>query len=340
MNSKKRIIDIISLFLTFLVITFLLIWPDKISNGIADGIMICGNVLIPAIFPFTVLSLTLTESGVIKKIGKNSFLFSLSVVFLSIIGGYPIGAKIISESENNGLISRQFAEKLVMVSINASPAFVITAVGEKILGSVMLGILLFVAHILSTIMLFFVLQPYKNQEVKHSKTISLPFSEGFVTSVAKSSAAMIGICSYVILFSGIINLITELKINRKIIVSILEITNAVIKNDNIYAISFYLGFSGFCIIMQVLSIGKNYIKKPLKIIIFRIIHGFLSIINLKVLLTVLPQSADVLSNGIKFTYKAVTQTTIFSLLLIALSVMFIYSLLKKKYCGKINLDIW
>ncbi len=340
MNSKKRIIDIFGLLLTLLVIMFLLIWPEKISNGIAYGILICGNVLIPTLFPFTVLSLILTESNVIKKFGNSSFLFALSVIFLSAIGGYPIGAKIIAESEDNGLISKDFANKLILVSINAGPAFVITAVGKKILGSEKLGILLFVAHILSTIILFFVLRPYKNQEVKHSENFSLPFSDCFVNAVAKSSAAMIGICSYVILFSGIINLITELKLNGKTIISILEITNAVINNNNIYTISFYLGFSGLCIIMQVLSIGKNFIKKPLKIIIFRIIHGILSIINLKVLLTVFPQSTDVLSNGIKFTYKTVTQTTLFSLLLIALSVMFIYSLQKKKYCGKINLDIW
>lgn len=340
MKIKKGVSDIFFLLLCLLVIAVLLFYPSKISSGISDGIMICGNVLIPSLFPFTVFSLFLTESGIIYKTGKKPLLFSIFVIFLSTIGGYPVGAKIIAESETKGFISKNFAEKLLCVSINAGPAFIITAVGEKILGNSILGLLLFIAHILSTVILFFILRPYKNQEIKKNENISLPFSECFVNAVAKSSASMIGICSYVILFSGIINLINNITSDAKIVISLLEITNAVLNNKNLYAISFFLGFSGVCIIMQVFSIGKNYIKNPPKIILFRIIHGIISIINLKVLLTIFPQSADVLSNGIKFTYKTVTQTTVCSLLLIALSVMFIYSLQKKKYCGKINLDIW
>lgn len=339
MKYKKNITEITSLLLMIFIITILLICPQKISEGITDGMMLCANVLIPSLFPFTVMAVLLIESGVLYKFYKGPFSFSIVVIILSIIGGYPVGAKIIAELQKKEIINDDFSENLLCVSINAGPAFIITVVGEKILHNTNLGILLFTAHILATFEMFLIIKPYKKQEIKKTVFNTQSFSESFVNAVTLSCASMISICSYVIIFSGLINMITALDFDTNLIISFFEITNAVIKNNNIYVISFFLGFSGICIIMQVLSIGKEYLTNPFKIFISRIFHGILSVINLKVLSTVFPVSTQTISNSINFTYKNVSQTALYSFLLIALSVFLIYTLQKKNYCGNIYKDI-
>ena len=59
--------------------------------GVAKGLYISGNVIIPSLFPFGVIVLIILRSN-IKILPDTVFVF-----LLSIIGGYPVGAQLIEE---------------------------------------------------------------------------------------------------------------------------------------------------------------------------------------------------------------------------------------------------
>ena len=341
MQFKNRLIDLLVLGFIGSAMLLLLIFPNEMSEGVSDGLMICGNVLIPSLFAFSALSIFLFESGIIEKNLKSHFSFALTIFLLSALGGYPIGAKIISQAYNNGILKRESSEDLLMVCVNAGPAFILTVVGKNILGSSQLGILLLAAHLLSSFeMLLFIKHKLPKQDIHNFGKEKNTLAQSFVSSVASACTSMIGICSYVILFSGIINLLRTFGKDVELIISFLEITNAVLINKNIYLITFFLGFSGICIIMQIISICSDFLTKPYKIFLGRIIHGLLSVVNLKVLLLIFPATVETLSNNIIFNYKTATNNTMGGLLLIILAITFINSLDNKRYCGKIIKDIW
>ncbi len=336
MRFKNKIYDFFTLSFVLLLMIILVMYPQKMASGIANGLLICGNVLIPSLFPFTVLSVFLLECGILEKHIKSPLMFCVFIYILSVVGGYPIGAKIIASAHNKGMISHNDAERLVFVCINAGPAFIITVCGETIFGSAKLGILLFLAHILGSLTLFmFNAKKFAKMNFSAIYQIQPSFSEAFVSSVATASSSLINICSYVVLFSGIIKFI-----NNKIISGFLEISNGILNINNFYLVSFLLGFSGFCIILQVISIGKKIIKNPLKLVLYRVLHGSLSVAILKLLLFIFPIELQTISNSINFDFKRVTHNTLGSLLLIFFAVIFIYSLDCKKYCGKFFEDVW
>ncbi len=336
MSLKNKLIDfgVLGLILGSMII--LVFWPEKMASGIADGLMVCGNILIPSLFPFTVLALFLIDSNIVQKYLKSPISYSLFIFLLSIIGGYPVGAKIIATSYQKGILAEYDAEKLLKVCINASPAFVITAIGKTIFGDIRIGIILFVSHVLASCTLFALnIGEFRKFDYIFKNENSANLSEAFVKSVADACTALINICSFVLLFSGIIKFI-----NNETIIGFLEITSCVIKIKNIYLVSFLLGFSGLCIILQVISIGKKFINNPIRIIATRIIHGGLSVLYLKILFLIFSIEIQTISNNIHFNFRNVTENTVGSLFLIFLAVIFIYSLESKKYSGKLIKDIW
>lgn len=336
MWQKNKLYDLFIILFCAIFLAILVIYPKPISAGIYNGIMICVSILIPSIFPFTVLAIFIINSGILVSKNKNLFTFSLAVLILSIIGGYPVGAKIIATARDNELLSDENAENLLMVCINGSPAFIITAVGKTILCSQKIGVFLFISHFLATIILYLPkIKKLTGIKISHSLTKRTPLSTAFVESVAAASSSMITVCSFVILFSGIIEII-----NYKHFGGILEITSGIINTKNLYYISFLLGFSGICIILQVISIGKDFIKHPIRLILYRIIHGALSVLILKLLFYIFSYNISTLSNDINFNYQYVSNNTLLSFLLIFLSIMFICSVSVKKYTGNLIKDIW
>ena len=71
---------------------------------------------------------------------------------MSVISGYPVGAKMISEYHQKGLISTKQANKLSTFCSTSGPLFVIGTVGTVLFGSAKLGYIIFASHILGSIL--------------------------------------------------------------------------------------------------------------------------------------------------------------------------------------------
>lgn len=159
----KKGAPIPALFIFIITAAAFLIYPGIFSKGASEGVKVCASVIIPSLFPFTVASIFIHKSGGIMWIGKKLDRFSravfgingaeFTVVIISLIGGYPIGAKIADSMYRNSEISKDSAEKLILFSVNASPAFFVSTVGINLLGSQRAGIILFISNLIATLLL-------------------------------------------------------------------------------------------------------------------------------------------------------------------------------------------
>jgi hypothetical protein len=98
----------------------LLMWPQAAAQGAREGLKLCAEVAIPALFPFLVLTSMAVSLGAAAVLGKlllpvTGPLFRLggasSALALGLLGGYPAGAQAVRSLYEQGQCSRTQAER-------------------------------------------------------------------------------------------------------------------------------------------------------------------------------------------------------------------------------------
>ena len=115
-----------------------------------DGITVWAYNVLPAIFPFTVLTTLALKVRPKAKISFSKKLFCIdcdSVFIASLLCGYPIGAKIIGDSDASTIT----ATKACAFCSSAGPIFMIGTVGAKLLQNTTATVILITVHFLSLI---------------------------------------------------------------------------------------------------------------------------------------------------------------------------------------------
>ncbi len=306
----KKLINILSLSFISTLCFLIILKPEICINSSLSGLIICGNVIIPSIYPFTFGVLFINNSGVLRLFKPlNNItvkLFGLSyyefaIFLLSLIGGYPLGAKLLSEkpSQKNNL--------MINYCINAGPAFIIIAVGKGVFKSLTIGWVLYFSHIFSSMLIMLILSKNaKKHKINLNNVKQTPLVENFTQSAADAANTVIKICGLVILFSCITAYLKSFIKNIKplyFITLLFEVTNAVFEAENILIVSFLLGFAGLSIWAQVFSLLKGSKINYLRFVLFRIIHGVFSALTTLTLLKAIKLSVNTLSNNVRFDYK-------------------------------------
>ena len=341
---NKKITKYLILILFSLLIAVILSEPQICRNAAITGILLCGRVIIPSLFVFTVCILFIMK---ILTAEKNDYLSEKErffIILFSMIGGYPVGAKLINNAVTEHKLTPKEGGRMLNFCINAGPAFIIGAVGTGIIGSKKLGYILFVSHIISSIIMGLFFKEKKKISIKKSSknTTDLILTDCFVNSVSEASAMIIGICGYVILFSVIgayFGYLSKTAAFFKYFSLFLEVTNGVSQKENIYLISFLLGFSGLCIWFQILSAGKNIKINPIVFILFRIIHGILSSFITFILIKIFKITVPCFSNSVVFSSDYFYKTPMLSAALLSLGIILIISLFSKKNTGNLLDDV-
>ena len=123
----------------FILILFCILFPETMINSTKNGISLWWKVILPSLFPFMILSNLITKTALPKIFGKllnpiMQFVFKLPgisaiAVFLGMIGGYPVGAKVTADLRKNNTISKNTANKLITFTNNSGPLFITGAIG-------------------------------------------------------------------------------------------------------------------------------------------------------------------------------------------------------------------
>lgn len=327
-RNKKIIILSVPIF-TFMF--YILTSPNESASAVKFGLTVCGEIVIPSIFPFTFLCILIYSTNIskiieyilspLKKIGLNSTIGL--VIIMSMIGGYPIGSKLISILKKEEIIDDKTANKMLMFCINPGPAFVIIAVGSGMLRSHKAGVILFASTTLSSIVIGIIILSVFNVNSNLLKRKHIAFSEGVVKSISEATSTVINICSFVIIFTCIGSAIKYILPDNisNCFISLLEVTNGCLylSKYSIYFVAFIISFSGLAVHFQVFSICRHIKINYSLFYLCRIIHSILTVFITYVLEKIFPIYIDTSSFGeIKKTLE-ISATSVCSLCLICLS---------------------
>ncbi len=211
------LMSVLTLMLTFA-------YSDAVIEAMKIGMKLCTKTVIPALFPFLVISELLVSSGATDAIGRLlgkplGAIFSLSrhgasVIILGMLCGFPIGIKSAISLYEQGRISRAELEHLSTFCNNPSSAFLISAVGGTLFGSTLFGVLLYVTHILSSCIIGFAGRFYFEKEKRecgaqcNRKTQTSEKCAGFISAftnaVRQSAEGMLFICAFILFFSALL----------------------------------------------------------------------------------------------------------------------------------------
>ena len=148
-------------FFIFLTVIGLALNPEIYIQATFEGLLVWATVVLPALLPFFMLTTMLTKLGVVNNFCQifnplTKFLFkapaiSSYIFFMSIISGYPVGAKLTSDCYKQGLITTTEASKITTFTSTSGPMFIIGTVGVGMLHSYLAGVIIFLSHILASI---------------------------------------------------------------------------------------------------------------------------------------------------------------------------------------------
>jgi sporulation integral membrane protein YlbJ len=296
-NLKKNLL--VTLVCSTFIIYFIL-YPKLCINSTLSGVKIFFVSVFPSLFPFVVMcNILLSYDGIniySRLLGKylcTPLKLPKSCSFVLIISafcGYPLGAKYSTELYEKKIITKEQTERLLNIASNASPLFIVGAVGTSMLKSTELGYILLAASYISCFIMGLLL-PVSGSSKKYtiSKSVaqnpSLPdFGAVIRDSIDNAIKTSLSVGGYITLFSAVIDIIKNNLIFNIILslipenfiiskhfisgslLGVVEITKGcfIISQSSsgsimkMFIIGFLIGFSGLSIISQVYSFISRF----------------------------------------------------------------------------------
>lgn len=343
---KKDNKRVFALFMFFsAAVIALLVFGKEATEGALKGIRLCLGVLVPSLFSFTALSVFAAESGLSEHMGRITGslfnkLFNVSkalsaVMVMSLIGGYPVGARGIAALKKRGAISNTEAQKAALIAVGAGPGFLITYVGIGLLGCQEIGICLLTAQIISVIILgnlnrIVFRDKNDNNSYKEIKSNPLPLSNALTESVISAVYAMLEMSGMVIAFSVVLKITERFFGQLNVYIGmLLEVSSAcdyLSRSNNILLIAFAVGFGGICVHFQVFTALKEVNLNKKLFFLYRIIQGVLTTLITSLLTKIFNISLPVFSSVKHTPDLALSASAIGSAMLIICGLSFIYSI--------------
>ncbi len=331
---KKYLLIILIIFFSVIFA----VYSKETSVGIIKSIDICIDVIIPSMFTYMVISDYIISSGLYNIIFKPAYFLlykvikldkrSMSVFLLSLIGGYPVGIKMLSEliAENKNYSA--IAEKSAVFSYCISPTFAITMIGLGVYNSAEIGMVVYVSNVISNIIIAAIYTRlynlnYNEKNIKNNGNI--------IQSINSSTGSLVRICSVIIIFNAGITAICS--VLKELDIYVPSLLNALLEISNILSIdspkmsylpiiSMLSSIGGVCVIFQCYSIIQN--KFSIKSFLIgripiAVLSGLITFIIIKVHNFTLPASAYERS---EFIFNFDTNRIIILLMLIMCVIIF------------------
>lgn len=341
MKEKGNIKNIFLIVICITVVFLPLYFSKNIFDGVALGIKICLSSLIPSMYIFMVIACFISVSKISKYFGDILNFISIklfkisgetfSIMLLSFIGGYPIGAKIISDKiKNNELTSKQ-GQYLLNFCVYCSPAFIISGVAEPLWNNKKIGFIIYLSQIITGVLIALICS-FRRHEVIYIKEKNAynTFSNNLIYSVNNATKSMCTICSFVVLFFGIFSLIDLLNIPNEyktIIKGLMEVTSGcqVVQNSSLFEsiliINLFTSFGGVCVILQLVSMLHNCNINFIQFILIRCVFSLVSTIMVYFYILISDIGVECFSSVKRYSFHMYNASPISSVFLIVLSLM-------------------
>lgn len=294
----KRLKSKLGVLATGFAATMLIIFYGQIKNGVEEGIRLCITAVIPSLYLFTVLSVFAVKTGifdnsvilkVISRILWGTNTRTGGIQLLSLIGGYPVGATLVSEAKEKGALGEKAARRLVYSAVNAGPAFTVTLVGGELYASREFGIMLFlISATVATVTARINSRFLKTDAPDYCNTI--PYGTGFTTAVSGASKALLNICGWVIMANAASALLPNNN-GGTVLKCLCEVTTGVFaaKDFSPEFTAFLICFGGFSVHLQVLPQLKALGVKYRDFLSVKFLQGIAAAVICKLVLLFFPR---------------------------------------------------
>jgi len=279
---RRRNISIVLLLCSIGVLILICDSAAAVSSA-QSAIQLCLTTVIPSLFPMCVLTSVITNATIGKIIPFANILHRISgmpmgsesLLTAGMIGGYPLGAKLVAEFYEDGTLSKTQADWMLTFCSNAGPAFVFGLCG-KLFTEPIAPLTIWSIQICSALMVARTFRCTNSEQVRISTR-----NNSLQNIIWGSTKAMGTICAWIILFRVIIGAVERWvffmipKDANILLKCILELTCGIVAlpmigNEQVRFIicSTALTLGGICIYMQTASLigsldKKSYIKGKL-----------------------------------------------------------------------------
>lgn len=276
----------------------LLIDPQPSTRAVQLGLEICAQSLLPALFPFFVITELWCRLGLPQRLEHvtapfTERLFHLpgiasGAIFLGMLGGYPVGARMTATLYKEGHLTREEAQHTLRFCNNAGPAFIIGIVGS-LFHRATAAVLLWGIHIFCALLLGLLFRPGKRPSANHTRSAiqHTPFTSALTVSIQNAGETVLQVSTYVLFFAIISEYLQEIGLDcplKNYLLGSLELAGGMrLLNSTMLsaqtrfvACSGLLGWGGMCVHCQSLATIYNAGLSGRSYIFAKLLHGLMS----------------------------------------------------------------
>ena len=270
----------------------LILRPEAASAAAAEGIDSCLRSLLPALFPFLVMTNVILGLGVprrlLRLLGRPfEAVFhirrtALSAFLTGLAGGCPVGAYASVACFRRGDCSREEAERLLIFANNCSPGFLIGVIGPRILqdgaGAIRLLIMQWLVSVYIGYLLGIGRTPSRSVGPAGGEKRPSP-AQLLTAAVREGGRSGLVISAYVVFF----RVFTAFLPPRPLLRGLLELTSglSLITGRGLpqtLTAAFLLGWGGLSVACQVISAAEGTELRTGTYIPLRLFHGALMVL--------------------------------------------------------------
>jgi len=282
----------------------LLVFPGEAAQGASRGMALCLNTLVPSLFPFMVLAVYVASSGVGEELGRplrrplqwlGLPAACAPAVLPALLGGYPVGAAGISRLLHEKKLTPPQARRAMALCCLPGPAFLVSAVGNGLLGSAKAGAVLWACALLGAVLpLVFTKggSPLPTPEPPAAP----PPAGAFFAAVTGAARNLLSLCALVVVFCTLQELLCTVPLPgmltnapgailprgtaESVLPVLLEVTGGMAacreQGAPLWLFAFAAGWGGLCVHGQVFSFFRPGELKKAAFLRARLVHGALS----------------------------------------------------------------
>lgn len=285
---KKKYQRVFIIIFLFTILIFYLMNSNLVIKSVLEYTELFITKLFPVSFVFFIFSYLFIDYGVVELL---SYLFHINgskfyIIFMSLISGFPSGAKYIKDLLEKGFISDKEANYLIKFTHFPNPLFVLGSV-LSILNVKMDGILILISLVLSNFLISFIFKVNEDHSVIFNEKKEVDFSTSLskgIVSVTKVLINIYGISLFFYLIAVIIFSLFNFSVFQYVLVNgFFDLTKgvfstALITNYNlrVFLILFFISFGSISIHMQVKSIISDSKVKYSNFLLGRVLQAIIA----------------------------------------------------------------
>lgn len=270
--------------LSFLIMFLFIIFSNDYIPETRTSLLYFLESIFPTMFPFYVLSSIIVATPAANKLFDKLKRFarfyrlpaeSLSAIFVGMLCGFPLGAKITSELYENNMISKKEAEIIAAFTNIAGPIYTINIIGNIYLDSKYYGIIIWLCLIISSLLtgLIFTRLYLKKEEEFSKKNIINKRNTDIANCIMTGLNTALYVGAVIVFFSSVLSVLKRIPFASStaytVIYSVTELTGGlkalielfksiqIEEKLKIIITTAIASWSGICVHLQVCGILRS-----------------------------------------------------------------------------------